>query len=55
MFGQTLLSQLFQPSAAKILALCLENSCLAPESLQSSLQCDMNIAYFKLTYRGPVS
>ena len=38
-FGKTLFSPLFQLNAGEILALCWQNTCLAPEFHQSCLQC----------------
>ena len=39
MLEKNLFSQLFQLNTGKILALCWQNSCLAPEFHQSRLQC----------------
>ena len=46
MLGETLFSQLFQLNADRILALCWQNSCLAPEFHQSRLQCSLWPCFF---------
>ena len=53
MLGKSLFSQLSHHYVGKILALCWENPCLAPEFHQSHLQCIVESLAKKPQQNGP--
>ena len=52
MLGKSLFSQLSHHYVGKILALCWENPCLAPEFHQSHLQCKLGMLERQVTARN---